>query len=91
MKLGDDLTGLMQRAFVGWGNMELETYDASSVAVGNGVLSISAQRAGASFRSGRVTSAGRRGFVPSSGETLRIEARIQLPQGMLSAPSLLQH
>ncbi len=62
--------------------MELETYESSNVAVRNGVLSISAQRASASFSSGRITSAGKRGFVPALGETLRIEARIQLPQGL---------
>lgn len=67
--------------------MELETYDAGSIAVGNGVLSISAQRAGASFSSGRITSAGKKGFAPSPGETLRVEARIQLPQGVHTVPA----
>ena len=71
----------------GWGNMELETYDAGSIAVGNGVLSISAQRTGVSFTSGRITSAAKRGFAPSQGETLRIEGRIQLPQGVHPVPA----
>ena len=70
------------RGYAGWGNQELQTYDASNVAEGNGVLSISAQKAGGSYTSGRITSAGKRDFAPANGgETLRIEARIQLPPG----------
>ena len=71
-----------RRGYAGWGNQELQTYDTSNIAEGDGVLSISAQRAGGSYKSGRITSAGKRDFAPAnSGEMLRIEARIQLPQG----------
>ena len=72
----------------GWGNQELQTYQAANAAVGNGVLSITAQRAGTAFTSARITSAGKRDFAPAEGETLRIEARLQLPQGECSLECL---
>lgn len=58
-------------------------YQAGNIAMGAGVLSISAQRgaAGAGYVSGRITSASKNDFAPGEGQTLRIEARIQLPQG----------
>ena len=65
----------------GWGNQELQTYQAANAAVGSGVLSIIAQRADPGFTSARITSAGKRDFAPAEGKTLRVEARLQLPQG----------
>ena len=65
----------------GWGNQELEVYQAENIAVADGVLTITALRGANGFTSGRLTSAGKREFAPREGEMLRVEARIQLPQG----------
>ena len=70
--------------FSGWGNGELERYAASAATVSGGALQIhiTANAATSSFSSARLTSRGRQAFVPGPGETLRIEARIQMPQGL---------
>lgn len=72
----------------GWGNQELQTYQAANAAVRSGVVSITAQRVGTAFTSARITSAGKRDFAPAEGETLRVEARLQLPQGECSLECL---
>jgi beta-glucanase (GH16 family)/PKD repeat protein len=66
----------------GWGNSELQSYQASNLTVSNGVLSITAKKErikGTKYTSGRIRSAN----MPASGEWTfgRYEARIKIPAG----------
>lgn len=66
----------------GWGNQELQLYQQQNAEVVEGVLAISADVApGGGYVSARLAGTRGRAFVPGPGETLRVEARIQLPQG----------
>lgn len=67
---------------VGWGNQELQVYQPQNAEVAGGVLGIRADVApGVGYVSARLAGAAGRAFAPGPGETLRIEARIQLPRG----------
>ena len=66
----------------GWGNQELQVYQQQNAEVAAGVLAIRADVApGGGYVSARLASAPGRTFAPGPGETLRVEARIQLPRG----------
>ena len=57
-------------------------YQQQNAEVAGGVLAIRADVApGGGYVSARLASAAGRSFAPGPGETLRIEARIQLPRG----------
>jgi beta-glucanase (GH16 family) len=66
----------------GWGNSELQSYQASNLTVNNGVLSITAKKQrikGTKYTSGRIRTAN----MPASGEWAfgRYEARLKIPSG----------
>ena len=80
MSLDPKLECLIWRA--GWGNQELQMYQQQNAEVAGGVLAIRADVApGGGYVSARLAGAPGRAFAPGPGETLRIEARIQLPRG----------
>lgn len=68
----------------GWGNNELQSYtaDPANLALdGNGQLQITAVRnASGSWTSGRIET-NRADFAPAAGKSMRVEARIALPDG----------
>ncbi|CAL8465137.1 g4672 [Coccomyxa elongata] len=71
-----------QYGIPGWGNQELQVYQQQNAEVAGGVLAIRADVApGGGYVSARLAGAAGRAFAPGPGETLRIEARIQLPRG----------
>jgi beta-glucanase (GH16 family) len=66
----------------GWGNSELQSYQASNLTLSNGVLAITAKKErikGTKYTSGRIRTAN----MPASGEWAfgRYEARIKIPGG----------
>jgi len=66
----------------GWGNNELQSYQAENITVANGILSISAKKErvrAKNYTSGRIRTAN----MPSGGQWTngRFEARIKLPDG----------
>ncbi len=66
----------------GWGNSELQSYQADNIATANGVLTIEARKErirGTQYTSGRIRTAN----MPSSGEWAfgRFEARMKFPDG----------
>ncbi|MGS2720614.1 family 16 glycosylhydrolase [Paraglaciecola aestuariivivens] len=66
----------------GWGNSELQSYQAANLTVANGILSITAKKErikGTKYTSGRIRTAN----MPNSGEWSfgRFEARIKIPNG----------
>jgi len=70
----------------GWGNGELEWYTSApaNARVAGGALMLTALRndSGRAFTSARLRTAGLRDFVPAGPQQLlRLEARVQLPQG----------
>ena len=70
----------------GWGNGEMQRYTKGAATVSGGALhiQITADTATNSFGSARLSTSSRQGFAPAPGETLRVEARIQMPQGLPS-------
>lgn len=72
----------------GWGNNELQSYQADNLAVANGILSITARKERAqtkAYTSGRIRTAN----MPNGGEWRhgRFEARIKLPSGAGTWPA----
>ena len=69
----------------GWGNNELEIYTENNALVSNGVLSITASYNGTNFQSAKLRTWGLVDFTPLNPDTpngIRIEASLQLPQGL---------
>ncbi|KAK9812422.1 hypothetical protein WJX73_009468 [Symbiochloris irregularis] len=67
----------------GWGNNELETYQEQSASVANGMLTITANRAGSGYTSARLRSWGLQSFMPNASypNGISIVARMLMPQG----------
>ncbi len=78
----------MGRWGTGWGNGEQEYYLTRNSEVGGGFLTINVRREQVSngqYTSSRLKTRGLRKFKPTDGPAgIRVEARMQLPAGMLS-------
>jgi hypothetical protein len=72
--------------YAGWGNNEQQYYTESpdNAQVTDGLLKLTALRqsvSGKPYSSARLSSLGLQSFAPSAGASIRVAARIKLPQG----------
>ena len=66
----------------GWGNNEEQIYAESQATVANGMLVITAASDGAGgYTSARITTEGKRSFMPAGDRNYRIDVRAKLPSG----------